>query len=57
MSKNVQFPSQKKALSSNIENSIFSTIKLRSTLVDDKYAGIKKAFSHRIYFIKLFAFS
>ena len=60
ISKNAQFQSGISALTSSIENSILSTIKMNSPLVkiiNDKYSVVKKAYPHRIYYIKIFVFS
>ena len=52
-------PSEIQSYSFNIENSLFSTIKLNSPLqevINEKYFGTKRSFPHKLFYTKLFAF-
>ena len=53
-------PSEIQSYSFNIENSLYSTIKLNSPLqeiLNEKFFGTKRSYPHKLFFIKLFAFS
>lgn len=54
------FPSQIQSYSNNVENSIYSMLKLYSPLREiqnDKYFGIKKNHPHHLFFTKVYAFT
>jgi len=54
------FPSEIQSYSYNVENSIFSIIKLNTPLkeiINDKFFGIKRSFPRKLFYIKIYAFS
>ena len=60
ISKYEKFPNEIETHSFNIENSIYSIIKLYTPLeelVDEKFFGSKRSFPHKLFYTKLFAFA
>ena len=60
ISKYEKFPNEIETHSFNIENSIYSNIKLYTPLeelVDEKFFGSKRSFPHKLFYTKLFAFA